>query len=403
MKRVEQVYVVRDTFNLFGDTLKLPQNSTLRFSDTGYLVNGVVLGNKSRIDANDCEIFTDIDIKGSWAQTKVFGSWFRHSKSADSNDYFSNLMTLCKGEKLTHLYTPNETIHVKAINGDGSIKVPSNVYWHNSSTVMLLPCSYEKYSIVLLHNVSNVTIDGGFFIGDVANHSGNKGEWGHGIKCGGAKKITLKNLSCNYCWGDGIDLIEGQYINGKAFINCNTITIDDVKCLNNRRQGLSIEAAENVVVKNSRFCNNGFPKYTAPGSGIDIEPWNGDEVKIKGIRIENCVIENNKWVDLQCMTNWKFKGPSNSLVAVNKCKIGILYIDSSEGITFKNTSFSGVSTISDASNITFMKCRLNKIIEKGAVSDLKIESCDYYEHSSFFPVGLILITSLMAFSIYNKK
>lgn len=87
----------------------------------------------------------------------------------------------------------------------------------------------------------------------------------HSIKCGGARNIRLKNITCSYHSGDGIDLIEGLDINGKAAINCDNILIDLFKCLHDRRQGMSIEAAHNVAITNSEFAFTGTPDYTAPG------------------------------------------------------------------------------------------------------------------------------------------
>jgi hypothetical protein len=65
----------------------------------------------------------------------------------------------------------------------------------------MLPSDYDKYFIVYLNMVDNVTIDGGEFIGDALNHTGTTGELGHGIKCGGARNVRLANLTVSYCWG----------------------------------------------------------------------------------------------------------------------------------------------------------------------------------------------------------
>lgn len=148
-------------------------------------------------------------------------------------------------------------------------------------------------------------------MGDVKNHIGNKGEWGHGIKLAGATNVVLKNFVVREFWGDGIDLIEADYVGSidAGVGNCKRITIDNVKCLYNRRQGMSIEAAENIVVKNSEFAFTGKLSFTAPGAGVDIEPWCGNEHKIKRISFYNCQFHDNSGgSDFCCMSNSMFRG-----------------------------------------------------------------------------------------------
>ncbi len=371
-----QVYIVNHTFNLNDDTISLPYNATLLFSDVGEIVNGTIEGNFSKIIAKDSIIFNDIIVAGTWNQDTVYGRWFVTPHHSDNDNlYFKNLMILCSGKTYTNLYTPCDTFNVSAINERGAICVPSNVYWHNSSTIRMLPNEFEKFSIIHLDKVNNVTIDGGVIIGDVDSHIGDTGEWGHGIKCGGATNITLKNISCNYCWGDGIDLIEGQYKNGIASINCRNVVLDNVICQYNQRQGLSIEAAENVTVRNCEFSHTGKIKYTPPGAGIDIEPWSNNGVKIRNIEISNCVIHDNRWVDLQCMSNWKASGQTNAMVFINDCEIGVLDINHSNGVSLIDCSISNVANIHNAKNISFNKCDINKINKGDSVTNLTFKSC----------------------------
>ena len=37
-------------------------------------------------------------------------------------------------------------------------------------------------------------------------HTGNTGEWGHGIAVFGSTNVTIENVDISQCWGDGIYL-----------------------------------------------------------------------------------------------------------------------------------------------------------------------------------------------------
>lgn len=299
-------FIVEDSLDLHGATIRLPFRSTLSFAINGSIHNGQIIGNSSLIKADERFILDNIKIAGSWRNTKVYSCWFKLLEGKTSNnDIFAQLMQLCTGKQLTHFYMQKGSYYVSAIYRSAPILIPSNVYWHNEATIKMLPTDLEWYNIVYLNKSTNVTIDGGRFMGDVEHHKGNSGEWGHGIKCGGASNVVIKNVTCSHCWGDGIDLIEGLDNNKKPTYNCNNIVIDNVKCLNNRRQGISIEAASNVKILNSEFAYTGFPKYTSPGAGLDIEPWTDNKNKVWSVSVVNCKFHDNKGLDVQCEPNIK--------------------------------------------------------------------------------------------------
>ena len=66
------------------------------------------------------------------------------------------------------------------------------------------------------------------------------------------------------------------------------MTFCGVTADSNRRQGMSIIAADGLVVINSVFKNT---RGTRPGAGIDFEPNDGDQT------IANVRIENSKFID----------------------------------------------------------------------------------------------------------
>lgn len=329
-------YVVSVNIDLNGDTIKLPPNSVLRFKGRYKIKNAVLVGDNSSIIASPIMIFENVLIDGYWKNTKVYGQWFNTNQyDTHHNIFFKNLMKLCGGTCKTHLYLGKGEYCVAAIPYSAPIVVPSHTVWHNSATIRMLPCEYEKYSMVLLAGVSDVTIDGGRFIGDAETHSGHVGEWGHGIKCGGARNIVLANLTCENFWGDGIDLIEGYVNKGDTAINCDGVKIQNVKCLRNRRQGMSIEAAHNVIVCNSEFAYTGTLKFTEPGAGIDIEPWCTNNEKIKFVTLRNCYMHDNVGLDFQCEPNLLLRENYASLVnniVMKGCTMGNSRIQLTNGI-----------------------------------------------------------------------
>lgn len=340
-------YVIKNCLDLNGGTLTIPDNCCLVI-ENGFFQNGLLEGNHTNIHAGKSLIFRDITLTGSWCNKKVYSEWldFIEGEKVDNARNFKNMMLLCKSDVMTHLYMQYGVFYCSVVTGSSNIIVPSNVYWHNAATICQLPTNSQKYGFVLIKKSDNVTIDGGEFVGDVQTHTGTDGEWGHGIKVAGATNVVLKNFVSREFWGDGIDLIEADYVSSiKAGVGpCDGITINNVKCLYNRRQGLSIEAAKNVEVKNSEFAYTGKYKMTEPGCGLDIEPWCKNEEKIYNIRVTNCnVHDNNPQRDFCIESNLVYWGnvkspentPSNFIIVKNS-KLGRLHIQGANTVVISN-------------------------------------------------------------------
>jgi len=194
----------------------------------------------------------------------------------------------------------------KAINtGAATVIIPDGTYMINGGTKILpksnqliqmgkntvlkaIPTSSAYYSIINLTDVKNVEISGGTIIGERYEHTGTTGEYGYGISiCNGTNNITIRDITIKDCWGDGIFI-------GSGPTPARNIYLDNVICDNNRRQGMSITFAENVIVNNCTFKNtNG----TAPEAGIDVEPYAKDGY-VKNVLIENCIFSDNKWAGI---------------------------------------------------------------------------------------------------------
>ena len=141
-------------------------------------------------------------------------------------------------------------------------------------------------------NCSNIT-----FLGYQAEFAMNKpeyvalndSEFRHCLNLTSCSNFSIFGLTFRDSGGDGI-YIGGE--EGSGIIGyCETILIDDVKCINNYRQGMSICSAQNMTVRNSLFSDT---IGTLPEAGIDVEPYQTTQ-RIVNLNIENCTFKNNGW------------------------------------------------------------------------------------------------------------
>lgn len=113
--------------------------------------------------------------------------------------------------------------------------------------------------------VENLTIDGR------KSAVAQTTEWRHGIKIKSSTNVTLRRVTSNDNKGDGV------YIGGDDWLSSpntrgtysETVLMEDVTCLRNHRQGLSITSARNIRVLRGDYSDT---DGTLPESGCDVEP-----------------------------------------------------------------------------------------------------------------------------------
>lgn len=158
----------------------------------------------------------------------------------------------------------------------------------NFATIKVIPNGRTNYNIFTIKEVNNVILRNGKIVGDRKTHTGSTGEWGYGVSIRYSTNITLENLTCSECWGDGININN----NGDITTLCKNIYINNCICDGNRRQGMSIENGENIYVNDSQFINTGSDNInTAPSAGADVEPLTNQFVK--NVVFNNCIFANN--------------------------------------------------------------------------------------------------------------
>jgi polygalacturonase len=181
---------------------------------------------------------------------------------------------------------PSGTYMVDAV-GKRRLTLKSDVTLKLSKRAVLkaIPNSSEHYSLLTISGVTNVNVVGGTLEGERKHHKGKSGEWGMGIFIDrGAKHVTISGVTSKNMWGDGF------YVGGAKDVKFCSVTAD-----NNRRQGLSIVEADEVLVRNSVFRAT---RGTRPSAGIDLESDSATQ-KITKVRIEDSKFLDNAGAGIQ--------------------------------------------------------------------------------------------------------
>ena len=174
---------------------------------------------------------------------------------------------------------PNGTYLINTLHQESSyfetsgLVMKSNVTLRMTSTTLLkaMPNDSQYAAIVTIKDANNVHLIGGTIEGDRASHTGEYGEWGHGVSITNSTNVTVENVTAKECWGDGF------YVGkrGGSNINNENITFEQVHAEHNRRQGMSITHGKHIKVQHSVFKDT---DGTDPRAGIDIEPNKNEQV-----------------------------------------------------------------------------------------------------------------------------
>lgn len=381
---LSKTIVIDKPIDLKGRRIVFSKGDELKFVGNGAFKNGILQGCNNSISAPKHCIFYNVSVEGIWSNSKVFSQWVGLERGNHDNLFkFRVLSNLCRGDTYTHLFIQEGVFNTSTELGSAPITLPSNTYLHNLATITLLPSSHVKGAIVIIEQSCNVTIDGGCLIGDVRTHIGKNGEWLHGIACKGAANITIKNLIIKENWGDGIDLIESFGSNHKASIICRNIVIKNVKCLYNRRQGISVEAASNVNVYDSEFAYTGKIKATRPSAGLDIEPWEKGD-KIRKICFDRCYFHDNVGHDIESIPNWLhdnnyFVNPNE--ISFKRCKIGFLNLWYNNGALIENCIITDTLRIGVSDNIVVKESQMGYYQECRGVEQVSFRKCSIKDQS----------------------
>ncbi|WP_311336681.1 glycosyl hydrolase family 28-related protein, partial [Cardiobacterium hominis] len=134
-----------------------------------------------------------------------------------------------------------------------------------------LPNDSQFASVITIKDANNAHMYGGTVVGDRSIHTGEYGEWGHGVRITNSTNVVIEKVTSKENWGDGF------YVGkrGGSDIETQNITFYQVNADHNRRQGISITHGKGIKVLNSIFKDT---DGTDPRAGIDIEPNKNEQV-----------------------------------------------------------------------------------------------------------------------------
>lgn len=246
-----------------------------------------------------------LDLQGFYDVTKDFP---RNHVTDGSVDY-GKILQICliKNRKII---LPNYPILI-----DEEINVPSNtvLYFQSNSKLIKKPTADSRYAVLSLSNVKNIQLYNVNIEGDRRKHKGKGGEWGYGIEIKSSKDVLISGGVISNCWGDGIVLSPS-----KQGLN-ERIIIENVLLDYNRRNGISIIAGSDIVIRNSVIQNS---MGTNPHTGILIEP-DHPENRLGKIDISNNFFYNNVTgigINLSRYTDRNFRNTINLKLFKNRIK-----------------------------------------------------------------------------------
>src|SRR5690606_37883496 len=221
-----------------------------------------------------------IDLKGFYDATKSLPSDHVKDGSVDYTKFIQQAF-----DNYTKVILPDFPICVTGVFPNSN----SIIYFSKSSQLVLKPTDRERYQVLGLHGVENITIYNANVKGDLDKHLGKKGEWGFGIDIRNSRNIELYNSKITNCWGDGIVVAYGtKGFFGKKTFKTADIVISDFNISYCRRNGITVGGVNNLTINNGVISNI---KGTPPQAGIMIEP---DRTKyiLKDISVTNVLTSN---------------------------------------------------------------------------------------------------------------
>ncbi|MDR1271104.1 MAG: right-handed parallel beta-helix repeat-containing protein [Planctomycetaceae bacterium] len=223
-------------------------------------------------------------IAGTLKEAKV--SWWGFD-AEDSTSFFQEALN----SKVPHLIVDRQStpwiVGPLLLHGDlelvfeeGTELLAKKGLFHGMGDSLLSVANTKNVKIIGLGNGATLRM----WKADYLSDSYKKSEWRHGIKLQSVENVVIENLSIIASGGDGIYL-------GVATRNvpCRNVTIKNVVCDDNNRQGISVISADRLLIEDCVLKNTWG---TPPAAGIDFEPNRPDE-QLTDCIMRRCRIENN--------------------------------------------------------------------------------------------------------------
>ena len=162
--------------------------------------------------------------------------------------------------------------------------------------------------LLVIVGCSNVFVEGngGTFVMDKSQYPSNS-EFRHCIGLRGPENVTVQNLTLTGAAGDGIEVGpnyvidvndldgDGDTTDEEPIVPARNITLNNLLCDANNRQGMSVLNVIGLNVNGSTFSNTAG---TLPGSGVDFEPFKSYQF-LQGITMTVCTFHGNEGNGIQ--------------------------------------------------------------------------------------------------------
>lgn len=409
--------------DLNGQTIELPYQAMIILEKDGYIDNGTIKGNSSRIISKkkNPSIGKHVVIDGLWINREVHDGWFDFddSESFISNQIIKNILKLSSDYFSCHIFFEENRIYYfelpykgKANLGDNIpiiqldpkpkrrygdfytdeysfvriFTIPSNTHVTINNKLQMKPTNVGVYFVFWEYGKKNIVIDGrGTISGDAQIHNYKNaylvtnwtyGEWGHIFCCSVCDNFRFEGITIENSFGDCI-LYSSDSVNDNVKKRHSTrLVVKNVSIKNARRNGIVIGAKE-VLVEDVFFsgCGSKEIRGIAPFSAIDFEP---DEVNKypetgnENVVMKNCVFLNNRHDISSTVNNSRDFGRVATIIE-NCTFTSPLRLNPTYWIEFKNCVIPGFTNMKDTidwstpiKNIVFRDCtiyNLPKILE----------------------------------------
>lgn len=343
LARENKIYIIQYDYDLKGKSASIGRNSVLSFQG-GSIVNGVIRGNNTFIDAAPVKIFdVDICFEGSFKNTFLYTEWFGavgddKTKAKDNTVALNAAIKAAVGSNSSDLEEALKSINcISLLNTtyyvNGVINVPAAYFKITANSITSIGYVNHKMPVIgQLANCPVISFEDRLIDETYYSHQlthvvlENFKVYGSGVKssqygigkegCSSLNSCEFKNLlilGCRYgCYFDltpkaGVynnyfenvttrECVLGFYIRtavpNSNWMNVNTFS----RCwfVNNRNSGLYIDRMMNQSVANLfETCT-----YEANGEGYDIDDYNvfgASGATLRGLQAEfhNCYFEAN--------------------------------------------------------------------------------------------------------------
>jgi hypothetical protein len=228
-----------------------------------------------------------------------------------------------------------------------AIVIPSNTRLNGNRATIKCGIAGLYTPTVGIANASNVLIENLVIDGNKAAFSATT-EYKHGVGMNAATDVILRNVTSNTNKGDGV------YLAGAAAGSyCERITLDNVTCEHNHRNGLSVISARTVRVLGGSYS---YTSGTFPKCGIDIEPNYANDV-IQDITFDRVVATGNDESGLLIVLTATPTVPQEGIQAT--------------ACTFSGNTRAGVDLYT-AYHVGLTDCAINDNVSSGITSDVTI-------------------------------